>query len=104
MVLWCLVHTHAHTNTHLIKRDGVLLENLRGYEGHLVAEVSWARLERVGEEPVSQPFQPPSVLWGNGVPGLGGPEVEVVDTVGGEVERWSIRVILRCLTGKNLSV
>lgn len=56
-----------------------------------MAQVSRTGLEGVGEEPISKPLQPPAVLWGDGVPGFGRPEVEVVDAV--RVEWWLVEVV-----------
>ncbi|MPC29561.1 hypothetical protein E2C01_022801 [Portunus trituberculatus] len=64
---------YPHTN--LIKWDGILLENLWGYEGHLVTQVCRTGLEGVRKETIGKSLQPPAMLRGNTVPGLGSPEV-----------------------------
>lgn len=47
-----------------------------------MAEVRWASLEGVGEESIGQSLQPTPMFWRNGVPGLGGTKVEVVNAEG----------------------
>lgn len=63
------------------ERDPILLEDNGRDESHLVPKEGIAALGASGEEADGQPLQALAVLRGNGIPGLGLPEVQVVDAV-----------------------